>query len=82
MEENKELYLNEYGLIVFKHKTNKRLFLERTYHWKDNITLLDETEGRQVIMCQKYSTFNTNAWQPITKEEYSKVDKKYTDIYK
>ena len=41
--------LNEHGLLVFKHKTNKRLFLQKTYRWVDRLILLDETEGRQII---------------------------------
>jgi hypothetical protein len=41
--------LNEYGLKVWKHKTNKRLFLQQSYRWKDNLLLLDETEGRQIV---------------------------------
>lgn len=77
----KDNYLNEHGLLVFKHKTNKRLFLERTYHWVDIIILIDETEGRQVIDSYKYSTYDTGAWELMTKEEYNKVVRNYKEIY-
>jgi len=45
--------LNEHGLKVWRHKTNKRLFLQQSYLWKDHIVLLDEMEGRQIV-----DTFN------------------------
>jgi hypothetical protein len=73
--------LNEFGLKVWKHKTNKRIFLEQSYRWKDNLVLLDETEGRQVIDSYTASTYNYSAWEPMTKEEYDKVKSKYREIY-
>lgn len=77
----KEIELNEFGMLVFKHKTNKRLFLQRTYRWVDDIALIDETEDRQHIDSWKYSTFNLDAWTPMTVEEYSRVKSKYREIY-
>lgn len=41
MESNE---LNAFGKLVFKHKTNKRLFLVRAYRWNDCLVLLDETD--------------------------------------
>jgi hypothetical protein len=73
--------LNEYGLLVFKHKTNKRLFLQKAYRWVDRLILIDETEGRQIIDSHPYSTYNLSAWEPVTKEEYAKVKSKYKEIY-
>jgi hypothetical protein len=78
----KEIELNEDGKLVFKHKTNKRLFLERSYRWVDRLTLLDETEERQVIDSYKYSTYDLGAWEPMTKEEYDSVKSCYKEIYK
>jgi len=60
--------LNEFGKRVWKHKTNKRLFLEQSYEWVDNLILLDETDGRQVVDSYKSSTYDFSAWQPMTKE--------------
>ena len=77
----KEIELTEHGLLVFKHKTNKRLFLERTYRWVDILTLLDETDGRQIIDQFKYSTFDLSAWEPMTKEEFDSVKRCYKEIY-
>jgi hypothetical protein len=74
--------LNEFGKRVWKHKTNKRLFLEQSYEWVDNLILLDETEGRQVVDSYKSSTYDFSAWQPMTKEEYDSVKSKYTEVYK
>lgn len=62
--------LNEHGLKVWRHKTNKRLFLQQSYRWKDHIVLLDEMEGRQIVDTFKASTFDYSAWVPITKEEF------------
>ena len=74
--------LNEYGLLVFKHKTNKKLFLHRSYRWVDSLMLIEESEDRNIIMSFKYSTFDFYAWEPITKEEYNKVHNNFTEIYK
>ena len=73
--------LNEHGLLVFKHKTNKRLFLEKSYRWADVLILIDETEERQIIMSFEFASFNFSAWEPITVDEYSKVKQKYIEIY-
>jgi len=73
--------LNEHGLLVFKHKTNKRLFLQKSYSWVDNLILIDETEDRQIIDTYRFSTYDLSAWELITKEEYSKVKSKYLEIY-
>jgi hypothetical protein len=72
--------LNEHGLLVFKHKTNKRLFLQRSYRCVDRLTLIDETEGRQIIDEFKFSTFDLSAWSSITKEEYDRVESNYKEI--
>ena len=74
--------LNEYGLLVFKHKTNKRLFLQRSYRWADRLTLIDETEGRQIIDEFKFSTFDLSSWSSLTKEEYDSVESNYKEIWK
>ena len=74
--------LNEFGKRVWKHKTNKRLFLEQSYEWVDNLILLDETEGRQVVDSYKSSTYDFSAWQSMTKQEYDSVKSKYTEVYK
>ena len=74
--------LNEHGLLVFKHKTNKRLFLQRSYRWVDKLTLIDETEEGQIIDHFKFSTFDFSAWSPISKEEYNIVKSNYKEIWK
>jgi hypothetical protein len=74
--------LNEHGLKVWKHQTNKRLFLQQSYRWKDRLVLLDETEGRQIVDTFIASTFDYGAWKPMTQEEYDSVKSKFTEIYK
>jgi hypothetical protein len=74
--------LNEHGLKVWKHQTNKRLFLQQSYRWKDRLLLLDETEGRQIVDTFIASTFDYGAWKPMTQEEYDSVKSKFTEIYK
>ena len=74
--------LNEFGKRVWKHKTNKRLFLEQSFDWVDNLILLDETEGRQIVDSYKASTYDFSAWQSMTKEEYDSIKSKYTEVYK
>lgn len=73
--------LNDHGLKVWKHKTNKRLFLQQSYRWKDNLVLLDETEGRQIVDGFVASTFDYGAWEPMTKEEYDSVKSKYREVW-
>lgn len=80
-ELSKKYWLNEYGLLVYKHKTNKRLFLQRSYDWVDRITLIDETEGRQHIDEWKFSTYDLSAWELMTKEEYDSVQYNFKEIY-
>lgn len=76
-----EFELNNHGLKAWKHKTNKHLFLEQSYRWVDNLVLLDETDGRQVVDSFKASTFNYDAWEPMTQDEYDRIEKKYKEIY-
>ena len=73
--------LNEFGLRVWKHKTNKRLFLQQSYRWKDDVLLIDETEGRQIIDYFKASTFDYGAWEPMTQEEFNSVVSYYKEIW-
>lgn len=74
--------LDEFGLRVWKHKTNKRLFLQQSYRWKDDVLLIDETEGRQIIDYFKASTFDYDTWEPMTIEEYNSVVSYYKEIWK
>jgi hypothetical protein len=74
--------LNEFGMIVWKHKTNKRLFLQQSYRWVDRLTLIDETEGRSIVMDFKASDFDYYAWTPMSKEEFDSVKSDYKEIYK
>jgi hypothetical protein len=78
---NNQIELDENGLLVFKHKTNKRLFLERTYRWVDRLVLIDETEGIQIIDSYKFSTYELSAWESMTKSEYELIEKKYKEVY-
>jgi len=77
----KSIELNKLGCKVWKHKTNKRLFLEQSYRWIDQITLIDETEGRNIVMSFKASTFDYSAWKPMTQIEYNSVKSYYKEIY-
>ena len=63
------------------YKTNKRLFLQQSYRWKDCLLLLDETEDRQVVDTFKASTFNYGAWEAMTVEEYERVHSSYKEIH-
>jgi hypothetical protein len=77
--DNTDHYLNEHGKLVWKHKTNKRLFLERAYHWVDSIIMIDETEGRNVVQSFKYSTYDFRGWNTMSKEEYDSVKSNYNE---
>jgi len=78
---NMENELNDYGLLVFKHKTNKNIFLQRSFKWIDRITMIDEAEGRQIIDTFKFSEFDLSSWEAVTREEYSKAKKSFKEMY-
>jgi hypothetical protein len=73
--------LDEFGKRVWKHKINKRLFLEQSYGWKEHVILIDETEGRQVIDSFDLDTFNFDAWTPMNRDEFNSVKSYYKEIY-
>lgn len=73
--------LNEHGMAVWRHKTNKNLFVERSYSWCDTVTVLDETEGRRVMDVGKFSEFDFTDWIPVTVEEFKKVQRNFNEIY-
>lgn len=77
------LILNEFGKRVWKHKTNKKLFLEKPYAWKENMHLLDETIGRKItpLPFHEYE-FDFSEWESMTKFEYDLVVYKYCEVYK
>jgi len=76
-----EITLNQHGKLVFKHKTNKNLFLHREYYWIDKINLVDESKNREIIMSFKYSTFDLSNWEAVSVKENDLVKKTYTEIY-
>jgi hypothetical protein len=74
--------LNEFGKKVWKHKTNKRLFLEQSYSWKERLILIEEYEDkRNVVMAFELNSFDFSAWTPMSKEEYDSVKSSYKEIY-
>lgn len=73
--------LDEYGMAVWKHKTNKNLFVQRSYSWCDRVIVLDETTNRSIVDDTKFSTFDFTDWTPMTKEEYLSVKSNFKEIY-
>lgn len=73
--------LNEYGLAIWRHKTNHNLFLQKSYGWVDRVLTIDESKERQVIADDLYSEFDFSDWVPLTAEEFTKVKQKYSEIY-
>jgi len=76
-----EFSLDEYGRRVWRHKTDRNQFVERSYHWVDRVVVLDETEGRRITHSGPYSTFDFKDWIPVTVEEFSRVKQKFNEIY-
>jgi hypothetical protein len=78
----KDMELNEFGKRVWKHKTNKRLFLEQSYIWKERLTLIDEFEDeRNVVMTFELNSFDFSSWTPMMKEEFDSIKSQYKEIY-
>jgi hypothetical protein len=74
--------LNEWGMLVFKHKTNKNLFMQKSYRWQDVAHMIDESKGRLIIDSFTFSTYDLTNWEPMTPEEYDSVISNYSEIYK
>ena len=75
--------LDEFGKKVWKHKTNKRLFLEQSYIWKERLTLIEEFEDeRNVVMTFELNSFDFSAWTPMTKKEFDSVKSYYKETFK
>lgn len=74
--------LNTNGMKVWKHKTNKRMFLQQSYRWKDQLTLIDETNDRDIVCTFKATMFDYSAWTPMTYQEYTSIKSNYKEIYK
>ena len=78
-----DYYLNEFGKLLFAHKTDKHVFVHRAYHWSDRYVKTDESKGRiTVIETGKFSEFDKSEYRLVTLEEFKTVEKKYGDIYK
>ena len=73
--------LNEFGDAVWRHKTNKNLFVERSYNWCDRVIIIDEAERRRVVGNEKFTTFDFADWIPVTVEEFKKVKHNFNEIY-
>jgi len=74
--------LDEFGKRVWKHKTNKRMFLEQTYHWKKTMVLIEEFEDeRNIVMSLDIEKTDLSSWMPMTKKEFDSVKRNYKEIY-
>lgn len=73
--------LDEFGLAVWRHRTNKVLFVMCSYEWCDRVIVLDETKGCRVIDDTRFTTFDFTDWIPMTKEEYARVKSNFKEIY-
>lgn len=74
--------LDQFGMAVWKHKTNKNLFVERSYEWCDRVVVLDETDGsRRIVDDAKFTTFDFTDWIPVTESEFKKVKGFFKEIY-
>ncbi len=78
---NRELWLNNYGMIVFQHKTKRKLFAERSYHWVNRLHFIDESEGmRKAAGEMKFSEFDISEWIQITPQEFEAVERFYCEV--
>jgi hypothetical protein len=74
--------LNEFGLAVWRHQNDKTLFAEREYEWCDIIIVLKEADNRrEIILVEKFSTFDFSKWVSLSQEEFDKVKYNYKEIY-
>ena len=71
--ENQTYWLNEHGKRIWVNKTCPHLSAERSYHWVDRIIVIDENRGREVVADEKFTTFDLENWEPMTKTQYAQV---------
>jgi hypothetical protein len=73
---------DEFGKKIWKHKTNKRMFLEQSYRWKNKLTLIEEFEDERTVVMQFNTVgFDFSAWTPISQSEFNSIRNFYREIY-
>jgi hypothetical protein len=80
-----EGYLNIHGLIIFQNNSNRNLFAQREYHWKDRLSFIEEKDGtRLYVGSDSLSAFykDIHNWNRITEEEFKLISGKscYSEI--
>ena len=81
MSNGHPITLSNLGHAVWKHKTNKDLFVCRSYDWVDRVLVIDESIDRRVVSDEAFTTFDFTEWTPVTPEEFVFVKRRYKDIY-
>jgi len=88
-QDEKRYWLNEWGLRYWTNKNDKYLTAQRSYHWVDRITFIDESEGSRKYVGDE-TTFtefieNEEHWHPMSKKQYEKIindpHEKHGDYY-
>jgi hypothetical protein len=74
--------LNEFGKRVWKHKVNRRLFLEQSYRWVKDVYVIEESEDcRRLVESYSLTTVDLSEWVPMSKQEFDTVKYYYREIY-
>jgi hypothetical protein len=75
-KDNEKYWLNEHGLRYWTNKNDKNLTAMRSYHWKDHIAFIDESDGeRRYVGQTTFSEFMNveENWHPMSKKQYEKI---------
>lgn len=71
--EDKKYWLNKWGLRYWTNKNDKHLTAMRSYHWKDNVSFINESDGtREYVGSTTFEEFmkNEEHWHPMSKKQY------------
>ena len=79
--------LNEHGLCVWKNMSDRTMFAEKPYAYQDRVLIIQEVPnlsgGRdRIVKCEgPISSLDKSRWMPVSKEEFLKVKRYFSDIY-
>jgi hypothetical protein len=73
-------WLNRYGQVCLINRTNHNIVAERSYHWVNRVTIIDETHDRSVIGDKQISDFDDAEWSIVTVRENEYIKSKISEV--
>lgn len=78
---DKDIWLNSFGLVILQKNKNPKIFAERSYSWVSSIVVIDETTGGRLVKTGLLPhEIKKEDWTPILPEEYKQIKRNYSEI--